>query len=350
MNRTDDQRSLGGAVADLADKHVGRLREVLESPLGYAPDLWADIAAMGLPGIAVEERYGGGGGGVDDLAVAVEELGRRLLPSPLFGTAVLAAPLLAACADEAARARWLPRIAAGELRATAAQPEHTHVDVAGSRLTGTVRHVVDGGCADLVLVPADTGFFAVEPGELGDEAGVRRVETDTPLDPTRRTATIHLDSVPATPVPADAEALRSAWDTARVLLATEQVSGAQRCLDMAVAYATGRVQFGRPIGAFQAIKHLCADIYSDIACARALVRDALASRDRVAVAAASATASEAFVRAAERNAQIHGGISYTWEHDCHLYLRRARAAERLLGTVRDSYDEVARALPLQVGP
>jgi alkylation response protein AidB-like acyl-CoA dehydrogenase len=280
---------------------------------------------------------------LSDLAVALEELGRWLLPSPLFASAALAAPLLEHAGDGPAMQRWLPGIAAGELRATAASAENCALSVGGDdRLTGTVTRLVGGAGADLILVHASGRLFGIET----TTPGLRVVVPGDPLDPTRPTANVHLDDVVGVPISVHARGWAVARDTARILLAAEQVGGAQRCLEMAVSYAQNRVQFGRPIGSFQAIKHLCADMYTDIACARALVYDAVTEVEHVAVSAAAAWASEAFVRAAERTMQIHGGISYTWEHDCHLYLRRARAAERLLGTVRGSYDDVAQSLRL----
>jgi len=343
MRRTDDQRQLASAVRELATEHAGSLRAAITTALGHDPHAWSDITAMGLPGMAVEERYGGGGGDLADLAVAIEELGQRLIPSPLFATAALAVPLLQEAGDEAAMGRWLPAITAGQLHATAALPANASVRAdADNRLTGVVNRLVDGHRADLVIVAAGDGrhLYGIDTAATGWTTSV----TSEPLDPTRRIATARLDQVAATPIEAHPSALHRALDISRTLLAAEQIGGAQRCLDMALEHAKTRRQFGRPIGTFQAIKHLCADTYSDIECARALLEDALTSRDGFAVAAARASAGEAFVRAAERNMQIHGGISYTWEHDCHLYLRRARAGERLLGSVRDAYDEIALSL------
>lgn len=344
MKRTDDQRQLAAAVRELADKHAGSLRKMITTPLGYDPVAWEDIVAMGLPGIAVDEEHGGAGGNTADLAVALEELGRRLLPSPLFASASLAVTLLREAGDESATARWLPGIVAGTLRATVALPRNTSlsVDVDG-RLTGSLTRLVDGATADLVFALVDgssgTRLYGIDTGA----PGWATTEPPMPLDLTRRIATAHVEQVPAVPIDADPGAIGRALGISRTLLAAEQIGGAQRCLDMAIEHAKGRNQFGRPIGTFQAIKHLCADTYSDIECARALLGDAL-SGGGIAGAAVAAYASEAFVRAAERNMQIHGGISYTWEHDCHLYLRRARSSERLLGSVRDAYDDIAQSL------
>jgi alkylation response protein AidB-like acyl-CoA dehydrogenase len=196
--------------------------------------------------------------------------------------------------------------------------------------------VVGAVTADVLLVAArnehSSGVFGVEL----PAAGVT-VEQVTSLDPTRPLAVVHFDNVRATALAGDAETLRTTLGTSRALLAAEQAGGAQGCLEMAVEYAKTRVQFGMPIGGFQAIKHICADMYTAVECARTLTYEAIVTGGTREIGMAGASASEAFVSAAEQNMQVHGGISYTWEHDCHLYLKRARASERLITTVREDY-------------
>ncbi|MFI9834693.1 acyl-CoA dehydrogenase family protein [Streptomyces sp. NPDC051913] len=329
------------------------VRRSTESAQGHDPLLWRQMAdELGLHGLAVPEEYGGFGGGPVDLGIVLEEFGRTLLPSPYFATVALAGQALVASGDPTAKARWLPSIAAGTLTGTLALTEESGSwniedtateavhDGAGWRVSGTKMFVVDGHTADLLLVVAraDTGpaLFAVE----GDAAGVTRLRLD-PLDPTRRLARLDLDGAPALRVGADGDAtayLRTVLDLAVVALAAEQVGGAQACLDAAVEYAKVRVQFGRPIGSFQAVKHKCADMLLKVEGARSAAYHALsaAAGDNgelpVSAALAAAYCADAFTHAAKENIQLHGGIGCTWEHDAHLYLRRAKSSELLLGS------------------
>jgi alkylation response protein AidB-like acyl-CoA dehydrogenase len=284
----------------LADKAPSEaVRRSMESPDGYDPVLWRRMAdELGLNGLALPEEYGGFGGGPVELGLVLEELGRALLPSPYFATVALAGQALAVSGDETAKARWLPAIADGSLTGTLALAEESGSwrvedvtagavpgdnggDGSGDgawRLSGTKMFVVDGHSADLVLVVARaaTGprLFAVE----GAAPGVTRTRLET-LDPTRRLARIDLDGAPALPVgpkAADAIAyLRRVTDLAVVALAAEQAGGAQACLDAAVEYAKVRVQFGRPVGSFQAVKHKCADMLLKVEAARSAAYHAM---------------------------------------------------------------------------
>ncbi|MFJ3804496.1 acyl-CoA dehydrogenase family protein [Streptomyces sp. NPDC090088] len=351
----------------LADKAPSEaVRRSMESADGHDPLLWRRMAGeLGLLGLALPEEYGGFGGGPVELGLVLEELGRALLPSPYFATVALAGQALAVSGDETARARWLPAVADGSLTGTLALAEESgswHVedvraeavpdsdsDGAGHRVTGTKMFVVDGHSADLVLVVARAAggprLFAVE----GTAPGVTRTRLET-LDPTRRLARIDLDGAPALPVgpagPAATAYLRRVTDLALVALAAEQAGGAQACLDAAVAYAKVRVQFGRPIGSFQAVKHKCADTLVKVEAARSAVYHALsvAAADpprsgeqsgsplSTAAAVAAVCCADAHTHAAKENIQIHGGIGYTWEHDAHLHLKRAKSSEQLLGS------------------
>lgn len=337
----------------LADKAPSAaVRRSMESAEGHDPRLWRQMAdQLGLHGLVVPEEYGGSGGGPVELGIVLEELGRALLPSPYFATVALAGQALAVSDDDTAKARWLPSIADGMLTGTLALAEESGSwnveDVAaeavrgdaGWRVSGTKMFVVDGHTADLLLVAAraDTGpaLFAVDAGA----AGVTRIRLET-LDPTRRLARVDLDGAPALRVgPADAGGhLRTVLDLAIVALAAEQVGGAQACLDAAVEYAKARVQFGRPIGSFQAIKHKCADTLLKVEAARTAAYHAMsAAHERtgelpVAAALAAAYCADAFTHAAKENIQIHGGLGYTWEHDAHLHLKRAKSSEQLFGS------------------
>ena len=343
---TEEQEELRASVRRfLTDK--ASVRDWMESEEGHDPAVWRQMAAqLGLHGIAVPEKYGGSGGGPVELGIVLEEMGRVLLPSPYFATVALAGQALTASGDDAARSRWLPGIADGSLTATVAvaeesgawRPDNLATTAADDgTVSGTKMFVIDGHTADLLLVVARTGLFAVD----GDAAGVTRTRLDT-LDPTRRLARVDLDHAPAVRV---GEAFpHEALELAVVALAAEEVGGAQACLDAAVEYATIRVQFDRPIGTFQAIKHKCADMLVAVEAARSAAYHAasVAAGDvtlaeplaelPVAAAVAAAYCSAAYTHAAKENIQIHGGIGYTWEHDAHLYLKRAKSSELLFGT------------------
>jgi alkylation response protein AidB-like acyl-CoA dehydrogenase len=328
------------------------VRRLMEAGESRDDEVWSLLAGqLGLTGIAVPERYGGAGYGPVELGIVLEEMGRALLVAPYFSTVVLAGHALAASGDEDATARWLPGIADGSLTATLAVAEESGswdlAEIAataepagdGWALTGTKFFVVDGHTADLLLVaaraPDGPGVFAVERGA----AGAERARLDT-LDMTRALACVTLRETPAVRVGAGRDTV--AWlsevtDLVLAALAAEQLGGAARCLELSVEYAKAREQFGRPIGSFQAIKHKCANLLLEVECGRSAVSRAtaaLAGRDPdapLAAALAYVHCSRAFTRAAKECIQIHGGIGYTWEHDAHLYLRRAKSSELFLG-------------------
>ena len=315
-------------------------------------EVWALLTGqLGLTGIAVPDRYGGAGYGPVELGIVLEEMGRALLVAPYFSTVVLAGQALAASGDEAAMARWLPGIADGSLTAALALAEESgswdlgevaaaaRPAGAGWAVSGTKLFVVDGHTADLLLVvaraPDGLGVFCVERGA----AGVERSRLDA-LDLTRALASVTLRDAPAIRVGAGRDT--SAWlsevtDLVLTALAAEQLGGAARCLELSVEYAKVREQFGRPIGSFQAIKHKCANLLLEVECGRSAVYHAgaaLADRQPdapLAAALAYVYCSQAFTHAAKECIQIHGGIGYTWEHDAHLYLRRAKSSELLFG-------------------
>ncbi|RBY84382.1 acyl-CoA dehydrogenase family protein [Blastococcus sp. TF02A-26] len=329
------------------------------------PRTWAVLAGqLELPGLLLAEEHGGSGLTTVEAAVAFEEAGRALVPGPLFATAALAVPLLVALGDAGALARYGPPIASGELTATVALAEsdgrwspdavtcRAEPEGGGWALTGGKELVVDGATAGLLLVVArsaegELGVFAVEP----DAAGLERTALVT-LDLTRRMARLTLDGVPATRVGGDASgAVAAASDVARLLLAAEQVGGAQRCLDMVVEYAGQRIQFARPIGSFQAIKQRLADALVQIESARSAVHAAARSTGRdlardSRVAALLATEAYTFISA--QNIQLHGGIGFTWEHDAHLYFKRARAGAQLLGGPGDHVAALADVLDTEI--
>jgi alkylation response protein AidB-like acyl-CoA dehydrogenase len=347
----------------------GAVRRLMEAGERRDEAVWALLAGqLGLTGIAIPERHGGAGYGPAELAIVLEEMGGALLVAPYFATVALAGQALAASGDEDAMARWLPGIADGSLTATLAVGEESGswslAEVAatarpvsggsagdGWAVTGDKLFVVDGDTADLLLVvahaPDGPGVFAVERSVSGNGAagnGVPGLETarlDT-LDLTRALASVTLRETPAVRIGTGAAGSTDAWlseirDLALAALAAEQLGGAARCLDMSVGYAKVREQFGRPIGSFQAIKHKCANMLLDVECGRSAVQhasEALAGRQPdapLAAALAYIHCSRAFTRAAKECIQIHGGIGYTWEHDAHLYLRRAKSSELMFG-------------------
>ena len=352
-----EQRELRESVRRFLTERapLTRVRELMETADGTDPDVWRQASAqLGLPGIAVPEEYGGAGFSLAEQAIVLEELGAALFTGPYLASAVLAATTLLASDDEEAKKDLLPGIAAGETVATLAFTEDggswdpasirlaaTKTTKNGWRLDGHKSFVLDGHAADLILVVAATetdgrlSLFAI----TGTADGLTRRALPT-LDQTRKLARLAFDHTPARLVgePGAARAvLDHTLDVAAVALAAEQLGGAQRALDMAVAYAKVRQQFGRPIGSFQAIKHRCADLLLEVESLRSAVGYAAA-----AVAASSAElpvlapllkayASEVYSRVAGENIQIHGGIGFTWEHDAHLYLKRAKASELFLG-------------------
>jgi alkylation response protein AidB-like acyl-CoA dehydrogenase len=359
-----EQRELRESVRRfLAERApLPRVRELMDTTDAMDADVWRQAAdQLGLQGIAIPEEYGGAGFSVAEQAIVLEELGGALYPGPYLASAVLAATALLASDDEGARRDLLPGIASGQTIATLAFTEDGGSwDLEGSesirltaakngdgwRLDGHKSFVLDGHGADLILAVAATdtdpssapelSLFAVDGGAAG---GLSRRALPT-LDQTRRMARCEFSEVPARLIGSPGAArgvLEHTLDVAAVALAAEQLGGAQRALDMAVGYAKVRQQFGRAIGSFQAIKHRCADLLLEVESLRSAVRYAAAAvaegSPEVPVLASmlKAYASEVYSRVASENIQIHGGIGFTWEHDAHLYLKRAKASELFLG-------------------
>ena len=328
------------------------VREQMETEAGFDPAVWSQMGEqMGLQGLAIPEEFGGSGYGYIELGIVLEEMGRALLCAPFFSTVVLAANTLLHSGDDAAKAAHLPGIASGETIAALAFTEPSgkwdesgitmQATPAGDgwTLTGTKMYVIDGHTATLIIVAARTAkgvsLFAVD----GDASGLTRTALST-MDQTRKQARLEFDGTPATLVGADGEGwttLSTVLDLAAVGLAAEQVGGAQKVLEMAVEYAKVCVQFGRPIGSFQAIKHKCADMLLEVESAKSAayygmwcaseMNDELPS----VASLAKAYCSEAYFHATAENIQIHGGIGFTWEHPAHLYFKRAKSSELLFG-------------------
>ncbi|WP_099024749.1 acyl-CoA dehydrogenase [Mycolicibacterium palauense] len=328
---TDDHRELAEVARGFltAQKARAAARDLLDATEQTRPPFWADLAALGWLGLHVGEEHGGSGFGLPELVVVIEELGRAVAPGPFVPT-VTASAAIAAAGTEEQKARLLPGLLDGTV--TAAVGFGGDVAVVDGVARGTAGVVLGAALADLLLLSAGEDVVIVER----DRAGVE-VQVPDNLDPTRRSGRVNLDGVAVT----DADVLAGARDAAlargRVLFAAEAVGGAGDCVDTAVEYAKVREQFGRTIATFQAVKHHCANMAVASESAVALVWDAArAEADaedqfRLMAAAAAAQALPAYVRNAELNIQVHGGIGFTWEHDAHLHLRRSMAVRAVLG-------------------
>jgi len=324
---TEDHRTLGQTASDFLAKHDSRgaARVLLESEAETLPSFWGDIAELGWLGLHLPEEYGGSGFGLPELVVVVEELGRALTPGPFVPTVIASAVIDAAGSDEVA-ARLVPGLADGSVFAGVAL--ESDITVRDGQAAGTAPAVLGGGLAHLLVLPAGDDAIVVEV-----TAGGVQVEVPPNLDPTRRSARITLDGAPAAVI---AGGRRALIDLARLIVAAEATGIANECTEQAAAYAKVRVQFGRPIGTFEAVKHHCANMLVASELATGAVWDAARAAgegdDQLSYAAAiaAALALAAGDECAQLNIQVHGGIGFTWEHDAHLYLRRATALESFL--------------------
>jgi len=362
---TDDHAALRQTVRAFAEQAYpeAEVRRLMAAPSTLERPVWERMAReLGLQGLLVPEELGGAGAGPVELAIVLEEFGRRLVPAPFLSTALATLALLEG--DRAVTAEHLAGIADGSVVATVALAEDDGGwDADGVRcraeasdrwrLTGAKSFVPDGLDADLLVVAARTpggvGLFAVDAGA----PGVTRTALEV-FDRTRSLARVGLDGVEATPLSAqDGERVFTRWlDAARIAVAAEQTGSAQAALDMAVGYAKERVQFGRAIGSFQAVKHLCADAFVDVESARsaayygawAVAED---SPEVPTVAPlAKAFTSDTFSATARMSMQVHGGISFTYEFAAHLYLRRATSGAQLWGSPRALRDLLATRIGL----
>jgi alkylation response protein AidB-like acyl-CoA dehydrogenase len=301
----EEREMLRETVAALVTKHAnpGAVRAAIESERGYDESLWRLLCEqVGAAALVIPEELGGAGGELADAATVLQELGRALVPSPLLGTTLAELALLAGPEPDA---ETLGALAEGSsIGALVLDPDY----------------VVNGDIADVVVAAAD--------GELSRWTSFT-TEPVTAMDLTRRLARLR---------PEQTEALGAdpgITDTAAILLAAEQVGAAAGCLDLTVEYTKSRVQFGRPIGSFQALKHRMADLYVAVSAARALVTDACIDPTPSSAATARLAASEALCSVAAEGIQMHGGIAITWEHDMHLYFKRAHGSVQLLDPPRE---------------
>ena len=370
LSFSDEQLALRESAEAFLKDHSSseKVRAAMASELGYDEDTWKRIATeLGWAAVTVPEKYAGLGLGFVELVALMEVMGASLLCSPFFSTICLAANALLVGGSEEQKSRRLPQIAAGEVTATVAALEAngrsdaggietTHTKTADGNyvINGRKRFVVDGATADWIVVPSRAEGSKGQEGislfiVASDAEGLSR-ETLATMDQTRRLANLQLKDVcvdAASLLGSEGqgwEALTRTLDLARIALAAEQIGGADRCLEISVEYAKERVQFGRPIGSFQAIKHKCADMMTAVESARSAIYYVGAAVDMAAsgetggddlsvlAALASAYSSEAYFKCAGDSIQILGGVGFTWEYDVHLYFKRARASETLLGS------------------
>ncbi|MFI5715273.1 acyl-CoA dehydrogenase family protein [Nocardia sp. NPDC051750] len=340
---SEEQQELVSAVRGLLAKRDARagIRQAMDTDLGYDPNLWAQLCEqVGVAALAIPEEYGGFGAGLVESLLVVGEIGRTLADVPMLGSAVLGAQAVLLSGDSEACTRLLPGVAEGSSTlavcwASAQGWDEFGVRADGETLDGTAHYVLDGTIADTLIVVTESGLFEVDPSA----AGVQRRKTAA-MDPSRALSDITFTGTPARRLgTADAgPAIERLRQIAWAALANEQVGAAEYCLAATVEYTKSRVQFGRVIGSFQALKHRMADMYvlaesaksAALAAAFALTEDNESAAEDVWVARHQC--SEAFSTIAAETIQLHGGIAITWEHDAHLYFKRAHGDAHLFGT------------------
>ena len=352
---TDEQQAIKSTARDfLASRFKSeRIREIAASESGFDESGWQEMAELGWAGLALPEEQGGQGLGIVDLAVLFEELGYAMAPSPLLSNTIVGLALSAGGSDEQ-KERWLRPLAEGSLRGTPAlfdadgtgEPMKFSM-AAGETLSGEKTLVMDAASADFFLVAtADGGRHIVEKSA----AGVT-VTAEESIDLTRRLFSVRFEGVrPEATLPGSGEDYLPVFLRACVALAAESTGLAQRALEMSVAYAKDRQQFGRPIGAYQAVSHRCAQMLLETENSRSAVYGAAWAADAepeslpLAASMAKAYASDAGWRVPDMAIQVHGGIGFTWEHDLHFFLKRGRANAAMLGDARWHRERVAEAV------
>jgi alkylation response protein AidB-like acyl-CoA dehydrogenase len=375
---SDEQDMLRQTARAFLEEHCPTtfVRQMMEDEKGYSVDLWKEMAELGWLGLAFPEAYGGQGLGFVDLTVILEEMGAALLPSPFLSTVILAGQTILLGGSEAQKKAYLPKIAEGALIATLAMTEpagrfdaegiaavQATPQGTGFSITGTKLFVPDAHIAELLVVAARTkemddksagiSLFLVE----GNSPGVSTTLLKT-MDQTRKQCEVVFDNVQVGrdrllgTVDQGWPILQKVLNLATVSLCAEMVGGAQRVLDLSVSYAKERVQFGRPIGSFQAIKHKCAEMMLQVESAKSAAYYAAWAVDEdvpeapLAVSMAKAYCSDAYRNTAGEGIQVHGGIGFTWEHDMHLYFKRAKYAEFTFGDATYHRELVAQGLNL----
>jgi alkylation response protein AidB-like acyl-CoA dehydrogenase len=357
---TDEQEAIRATARDfLASRFKSeRMREIAASEDGTDEAGWEEMAELGWAGLALPEEWGGQGLGVVDLAVLFEEMGYALAPSPLFSNTVVGLALAQSASDEQ-KERWLRPLAEGTARGTQAMvdagstgtpgayPMKSEADGDAIVLDGKKELVADAAGAAFFLVATSDGRRHIVPA---DADGVS-IAPEISIDSTRRLSTVNFDSVrvPAEQtLPGHGAEFGAVFLRGAVALAAESTGVAQRTLDMAVAYAKDRQQFGRPIGAYQAVSHRCAQMLLETENSRSAVYGAAWAADSdpdalpLAASMAKAYASDAGWRVPDASIQVHGGIGFTWEHDLHFFLKRGRANASMYGDARWHREQVAK--------
>lgn len=328
---TEEQAMIGEtARAFFAENATSKRTRIAMAADGVDRDLWRAFSTeLGLAGVALPEAHGGSGLGMVEFALVTEAAGAHVAPLPLLGLAT-AARAIAAGGSEAQKAEWLPRLASGEV--IAACEGVPSFEIGGGTLTGVVDPIPHGGIADVFVFVSHQGVWMVR----ADAPGVS-VKVHTTMDETRPLARVTLDMVAAEPLAHADAAIKAVHAGGWVCLAAEALGGAQACLDRTVDYAKERVQFGRAIGSFQAYKHRLADMMIEIEQARSAVYWAACAVDEgsdeaeLALHAAKSFCADTFFMCASNMIQLHGGIGFTWEHDAHLFFKRARSIQTMLG-------------------
>jgi alkylation response protein AidB-like acyl-CoA dehydrogenase len=331
---------------------IAAVRRAMETDTAYDSSLWAKLAEQGFTGIITPEEYGGMGLGKVELILLMEEAGYALLPGPLFSTVALAGSVIEARGSPTQKKEYLGRLASGQARSTLAlveaagswDPRSLEISASANRLTGTKLFVTDAAIADFIVVVARDGLFVVDAKAAG-----MRIEAMKGMDLGRKIYSVEFKNAPAEKL-GDTNGLARALDVATAALCAEMVGGMQRALELTVAYAKTRKQFGKPIGIFQAVQHLCADMYLETESSRsATYYAAWALEENVPDAAAAVSvakmySSDASRTVGNRGIQVHGGMGFTWENDIHLYYRRAKASETMLGDATFHRERIARVV------
>ncbi|HTO54822.1 MAG TPA: acyl-CoA dehydrogenase family protein [Myxococcota bacterium] len=342
------------------------VRAAMVSERGWDPEVWKQLAEeLGLVGLVIPEEHGGAGYGPVELLIAMEEMGRALLCAPFLGTSVFAAQALLSCADAVTQKELLPKIASGKAIVSVAHAEPNgrwdtggitlRAKGSGANVTldGEKRVVLDGRSADVLLVVARTDAGLELLRVDANAPGLSRTAIP-PLDLTRKLACVRFSNTPATRISSGDQtaSFQRVLAFVHAALAAEQVGGAQKCLEMSTDYAKNRLQFGRPIGSYQGIKHKCAEMLVSVEMAKSAASNALfiaAAKEPdfvEAAALAKAYCSDAYFHAAADNIQIHGGMGFTWEAAPHLYFKRAKSSELLFGDAAHHREELAKQVGL----
>jgi len=369
---TEEQELLRKTARDFLGEHapMKHVREFMEGPQRFSRELWKRMAELGWLGLALPERFGGAGLSMVELSIVLEELGRSLAPVPFLPTLLAGFAVLEA-GDEAQQREWLPGLSSGRAIATLAITEERGSEEpsgiactatrtgSGWQLRGRKLFVPDADVADWLVVVArigagpGLGLFCVPRTAAGVSIGALRS-----MDALRQLQRVELDGIQL-PESSLLGANTDAWpklervlDRGRVMICAEMLGGAEKCLEDSVQYAKERIQFGKPIGVNQAIKHKCADMLFEVESAKSITYYAAwAAREDnaeapLAAAMAKAYVSDAYRHASAENIQIHGGVGFTWEYDCHLYFKRAKSDEAWFGDATHHRERVAQMLNL----